>query len=171
MAKKKKKAKKKNVGRGKNVLVTTVKKKSGTNVLVKKTNVEGKQIASYAGLIFLVNSSKVLSPKDIKQEVSGEWGDHKIIGARTKSEFLGPGLRQLSFDIVIDVQFGYKPHSVIKKLNQWTEKGKAGNFILGTHKIGTGKWKLEKVSQAFDLIYSAGELARASVGLTLSEYF
>ncbi len=131
----------------------------------------GKIIASYGGLIFLVNPKKIFPLQNMKQEVSGEWGSHDVIGKKAKAEFLGPGIRQMTFDVTIDATLGIKPHSVIKKMNKMAEEGKVSNFMLGTHKIGKGKWKMEKVSQDFSLIYSGGELVRAKGSVTLSEYF
>lgn len=176
MAKKKKKV---TVKRGKTVtLKQGIVKKKNPNVLLKSGG--NKQIGSFGGLVFRVaglmgedgrRKRKILSPSDINQEISGEWADHSIIGGKAKSEFLGPGLRSLTFQIVVDVQLGYKPHAILKKINLFVEKGKVDIFVLGTHKIGTGKWKMEKASQAFNLIYNEGQLARATIDVTLSEYF
>lgn len=172
----KKKTKKKTVARGKTVVAKSVLKKSATREIVGKVKIpkskkKEKKIASFGGINFLVNSKKVLTPGNIKQETTGKWADHDIIGAKPKSEFQGAGLRQLSFDVVLDARLGVKPHSIIKKMHKMVEDGKIGIFMLGTHKIGKGKWKMEKVSDEFSLIYSAGQLVRATVNVTLSEYF
>lgn len=172
----KKKTKKKTIARGKTVVVKSVLKKSthplAQQILIKKGKAaKQKKIASFGGINFLVNPNKVLTPKSLKQDTSGEWGDHEVIGAKPKSEFQGAGLRQLSFDVVLDAQLGVKPHSIIKKMHKLVEDGKIGIFMLGTHKIGKGKWKMEKVSDEFSLIYSKGQLVRATVSVTLSEYF
>ncbi len=171
----KKKTKKKTVARGKTVVVKSVLKKNTKarmQQMISTSKVaKQKRIASFGGINFLVNPNKILTPKTMKQDTSGEWGDHEVIGAKPKSEFQGAGLRQLSFDVVLDAQLGVKPHSVIKKMHKLVEDGKIGIFMLGTHKIGKGKWKMEKVSDEFSLIYSKGQLVRATVSVTLSEYF
>lgn len=184
MAKKKKK-KKVYVKRGTTVTFKQGFVKGGNikNVLLKGKNNRGignKQIGSFGGLVFRVVSMvgtdgkrvrKILSPSNINQEISGNWADHSIIGKKPKSEFLGPDLRSLTLQIVVDVQLGYKPHAILRKINKFVEEGKVDIFVLGTHKIGTGKWKMEKASEAFNLIYNEGQLARATIDITLGEYF
>ena len=175
MAKKKKKKVK--VSRTKTVELKAVVKKSNSNNL--KPKVVGKDsqnnIGSFGGIIFQVSLSKdiikMLTMNNAKQDVSGEWSNHSVIGGKSKSEFIAPGLRSFDFDIIIDAQYGYKPHSVMKKLNKMVEKGKVSKLMIGTHKIGSGKWKLEKVSEEFGLIYQNGKLLRAKATLSLSEYF
>lgn len=184
MAKKKKKVYAK---RGKTIVLknTIIKKKKKTknmkDVLVGNSSVGGsKQLGSFGGIVFKVvarikpdgtRTKKILTPFDIKQEVAGEWTEHKVIGKKARSEFSSPGLRTLQYSIMVDVQLGYKPHAILKKINQFVEKGKVDIFTLGTHKIGSGKWKMEKASEAFNRVYSGGELARATIDVTLSEYF
>lgn len=165
-SKKTKKSKKVYVKRGvvlKNVLV---KKKSKKKSKYGKTG----QVGSFGGIVFKVSSKKTLTMQEPKQEVSGRWESHQIIGSKPKPEFLGPDTRSFEMTVIIDVQLGYKPHKILKKINQLCEKGKVDILVIGTHKIGKYKWKLEKASEAFDLLYSGGELARAKVDLTLSEY-
>lgn len=183
---KKKKEKKIKVKRGTSVTLKEgiVKKRTSKGVLLNKMRSGGgagnKRIGSFGGIVFRVTAlmgadgkriRKILSPSDINQEIAGNWADHSIIGKKPKSEFLGPDLRSLTFQIVVDVQLGYKPHAILKKINRFVEEGKVDIFVLGTHKIGTGKWKMEKASEAFNLIYNEGQLARATVDITLGEYF
>lgn len=170
MAKKKKKKQKKvYVSRGKNVAASTTKKKSKTS---SKAKVYGKpgQIGSWGGIVFKVSEKKALPMQDIKTEISSKWASHEIIGSKPKAEFEGPELRTFTLSTVLDVQLGYKPHSMMKKIHRLCEKGKVDMLIIGTHKIGGYKWKLEKISEAYDLVYNGGELARVKVDLTLSEY-
>lgn len=171
MAKKKKKKNKLIVCRGKNIAIKVTKKK---NRLVTTHSSSAKlkpgQIGSFGGIIFKVSEKKALPMQNIKQEINAKWSLHEILGSKPKAEFSGPELRTFTLDTIVDVQLGYKPHSIIKKMNRLCEKGKVDNLIIGSHKIGAYKWKLEKVSEAFDLIYSGGELARAKLSLTLSEY-
>ncbi len=174
------KKKKIKVSRSKTVELKGVVKKSSSNelkpVAAGTTSVSSqKKIASFGGLIFQVamtdKNMKILAMNNIKQDVSGEWSSHSVIGGKPKSEFTGSSNRNFDFDIIVDAQLGYKPHSIMKKLNKMVEKGKVSKLFIGTHKIGTGKWKLEKVSEEFALIYANGKLVRANITLTLSEYF
>lgn len=179
MAKKKKKVYAK---RGKTIYLknTLVKKKNNMKNVLDANYYGSKQLGSFGGIVFKVvarikpdgtRTKKILTPKDIRQEISGEWTEHKVIGKKARTEFVGPGLRTMQYSIMVDAQLGYKPHAILKKINQFVEKGKVDIFTLGTHKIGAGKWKMEKASEAFNRVYSGGELARATIDVTLSEYF
>lgn len=167
MAKKKKKTK---VYIARNVILN----KKITKKISKANNVtssaESGQMGTWGGIIFCVSESKILPMQDMEQELNGKWAEHDVIGEKAKSEFQGAELRDFTITTIADVQFGHKPHAVMKKFNQACEKGKVSNLIIGTHKIGTRPWKLMKVSEQFDLIYSGGELARAKINLTFREY-
>lgn len=171
MAKKKKKnknPKKVYVKRG--VLVNrVVKKKKGTT---NRNSGYGKngQMGCWGGIIFKISETNLLPMQNMKQDLSGRWAKHDVIGSKPKSEFQGADLRTFTLSTIVDVQFGLKPHTMMKKINQACENGKVDILVIGTHKIGTRKWKLEKVSESYDLIYRQGELARATIDLTFSEY-
>ena len=172
MAKKKKKtvkvSRKKGkvkVIKGKNVLW----KKASFNSSKKKVSQPGKVISSFGGIRFFVTKNTALIIDNLKQEVSGRWSEHEIIGKKPKSEFTGADLRSFSFEIMVDINLGYKPHSILKKLHRLVERGKVDTLMIGTHKIGS-KWKMTNASDSFDVVYAGGELAKASISVTLKEY-
>lgn len=174
MAKKKKKSKKKVVVCRERVMPAkaTKKKKSKQKKVVTARN----RIGSFGGIVFQVyatgsgKNKKALMPAEMKQEISSEWSEHKRIGYKSKPEFNASGIRTFALTVMVDVQLGYKPHAIMKKFHKMCEEGKVFPLYIGTHKIGKYKWKLESVSDAFDLMYSGGELARVLIDLTLSEY-
>lgn len=170
------KKKKVKVSRGKDVLITAgnVKKGSGNNMLsVKKPG----NLGTFGCLTFVVNQNnpnkrKVLTPRDIQRELGARWSIHEVIGGvKPRTEYIGPDIDTLELKITVDVMFGHKPHYVMRKLNDFLRDGKVDYFYLGSHKLGTGKWKIEKLSESYDLVYAHGELARATLDITLSEYF
>jgi phage protein U len=116
-----------------------------------------------------VTKNTALILDNLKQEVSGRWSEHEIIGKKPKSEFTGADLRSFSFEIMVDINLGYKPHSILKKIHRLVEKGKVDTLMIGTHKIGS-KWKMTNASDSFDVVYAGGELAKASISVTLKEY-
>lgn len=145
--------------------VVTSKKKTSMSSLKS----DGLEICSFCGLHFFVTRKTALFIKNLGQEVVGKWAAHEIIGRKAKSEFLGAELRSFTFEFTVDAQFGYKPHTVLKKVHQIIEKGKVDTFFLGTHKIGS-KWKMTKESETYDVVYSGGKLAKATISATMEEY-
>lgn len=119
---------------------------------------------------FSVNSDKVLSFKDFKRTVSGRWAEHPIIGEKPKKEFQGPGASNVTLEVVLSVYLGVSPKDTIKDLEEACEKGKIDYLYIGGKKIGKNKMYLESVSETWDEIWNKGELARATLSLTFSEY-
>ena len=119
---------------------------------------------------FSVNSEKVLSFKDFKHTVSGRWAEHPIIGEKPKKEFQGPGASSVTLEVVLSAYLGVSPKDTIKDLEEACEKGKIEYLYIGGKKVGKGKMYLESVSETWDEIWNKGELARATLSLTFTEY-
>lgn len=119
---------------------------------------------------FSVNSDKVLSFKDLKRTVSGRWAEHPLINEKPKKEFQGPGASSVTLEVVLSVYLGTSPKDTIKDLEEACEKGKIDYLYIGGKKIGKNKMYLESISETWDEIWNKGELARATLSLTFSEY-
>lgn len=124
----------------------------------------GKQI------VFKTSDKKILTFNDFKQSVSGRWAVHERIGEKPRSEFIGPGLRNISFTIVLSVSNGIKPRKTLEKIEKMIEEGTVEYLIIGGKKVGNNKWKITDMSETWDVIYSKGQLARATASITLEEY-
>lgn len=119
---------------------------------------------------FSVNSEKVLSFKDFKRTVKGRWADHLIINEKPKKEFQGPDASSVTMDVVLSAHLGVSPKDTIEKLEKACEKGKIEYLYIGGKKVGKCKMYLESVSETWDEIWNKGELARATLSLTFTEY-
>ncbi|MDU6040054.1 MAG: phage tail protein [Clostridium butyricum] len=124
----------------------------------------GKQI------VFKTSDKKILTFNDFKQSISGRWAVHERIGEKPRSEFIGPGLRNISFTIVLSVSNGIKPRKTLEKIEKMIEEGTVEYLIIGGKKVGNNKWKITDMSETWDVIYSKGQLARATASITLEEY-
>ena len=58
-------------------------------------------IGYMGSVVFIVSSHYMLTPTNLTQDTKGRWQDHDVIYKKPSSEFLGPGLRNLSFDIIL----------------------------------------------------------------------
>jgi Phage protein U len=121
-------------------------------------------------IVFRVSRSSVLTFKNLKQEVGGQWGEHKVIGGKAKLEFGGVGLRTASLEITIDAALRAKPRDILKLLEKAVEEGEANYLVIGGHKFGNCMWVITEISESWDIVLNRGELARATVNLTLKEY-
>lgn len=124
----------------------------------------GKQI------VFKTSDKKILTFNDFKQSISGRWAVHERIGEKPRSEFIGPGLRNISFTIVLSASNGVRPRKTLEKIEKMIEEGTVEYLIIGGKKVGNNKWKITDMSETWDVIYSKGQLARATASITLEEY-
>lgn len=132
-------------------------------------------IGTFGGLTFHVSFKDdgrldILTMTDVNQEVSANWIDHVIIGRKyPKSEFIGANNRTFTMTIRLDRSLGQDPHKQLHELNEFCETGKVDELHIGGYKIGE-KWKVTSLSQAWDKIYHAGQLVRATLTMTLTSY-
>lgn len=138
----------------------------GTAGAVKKKT----KIGSFGKINFTVSSKKILTFRNMRQNVSGEWTLHKPIGKKARSEFNGPGLRMISMDITLDASLGCKPWEELKKLEKMAEKGTVDYLVIGARQIGKNKFKLKSISESWDRVLEDGKLYQVSVSLELEEY-
>lgn len=119
---------------------------------------------------FEVTSNKVLTFSDFKRTVSGRWKSHSIVGKKPKGEFAGPDASGVTFDVVLSAEHGVKPRATINALETAVEKGRVDYLYIGGKKVGSGKMALENISETWDEIWKNGELVKATLALTFSEY-
>lgn len=121
-------------------------------------------------LTFETNSQKILTFSKMKRSVSGRWKAHNIVGQKPKNEFAGPDSSNVTMDIVLSAEHGIRPRATIEKLEKAIEKGQVEYLYIGGKKVGSGKMALESMSETWDEVWSAGELVKATLSLTFSEY-
>ena len=121
-------------------------------------------------IIFETNDKKILTFNGFTKKVSGNWAKHNIIGKKALSEFASPGLDQVSFTMILDARLGVRPRELIEKIENMVSSGKVEKMVIGGKAVGKNKWKILNISETWDLIYSGGELAKATISLTLEEY-
>ena len=121
-------------------------------------------------VVFSVSDLRVLTTKDVNQNVGSEWATHSRIGAKDQVEYLRPKLRKLTFTIELDASFGVRPRAVLEMLEWHSELGHVFPFVIGGKRLGRHRWRMTDVSEAWETIYNRGELARAKVSVTMQEY-
>lgn len=127
-------------------------------------------IGILGSLRFRVNDSRVFTFQNLKREVSASWSTMERIGQKPLSEFNGPDLQTISFDITLDASLGVKPRYLLGVLERMVEAGEVNTLVIGKNKVGKNKWVITKSSEAWEVVLRGGELYRASVSLTLQEY-
>ena len=121
-------------------------------------------------IIFEVSANKVLTFSKLERTTAGNWEAHARIGQKPKSEFAGPALQSISMEITLDAALGVKPRATIDAIAEMVEAGDAETLVIGSAPVGKNPWKITSMTDTWDAVLSGGELAKASLSLTLEEY-
>lgn len=125
-------------------------------------------IGILGNVIFTVSSFKVLTFSGLTKDVSVRTVEHEVIGMKPKTEFIGPDLKPVSFDMRLDANLGVNPQAEIDNLEYLCENGIICVLILG-EKVH-GEYLITGISQSFDHFYRDGTLLKASINVKLKEH-
>lgn len=121
-------------------------------------------------LVFSTSDQRILSFHGFSQRVSGRWSSHAIIGDKPHKEYNGPGERKISFKMTLDALHGVKPRAMLEKLEEMAESGTVEYLVIGGRAIGSNQFYILEISENWDVIYNRGELAIATLSVTMEEY-
>lgn len=119
---------------------------------------------------FEVSPEHLLTPTKLTQGTSSRWQEHDLILKKPVSEFLGPGLKQVSFDIILSAIHGIEPNDEIKQLMEMCEKGEVFPLLIAEKPVSSNYWRLENVSVGETYYDAEGKLTHAVVSVGLKEY-
>ena len=121
-------------------------------------------------LIFRVSDETVMTFKNMKREISGNWGSMDRIGQKPLPYFQGPSLQSITMEIILDASLGIRPRRMLQRIVNMVENGQAEVLVVGRQRVGKNRWVILKSSEAWDIVLQKGELYRATVSLTFQEY-
>lgn len=121
-------------------------------------------------LVFEVSDEKAFTFTALSREVSGRWTEHMVMGEKPKAEFLGPGLQTGTLEITLSAAMGVKPRAMLETIEAMVESGAVEYLVIGGKTVGKNPFRLMSSSEAWNTIYSRGELAKATLTLKLGEY-
>jgi len=127
-------------------------------------------IGYFGDIIFETSDQRILTFSGLKRDTSSRWGNHELIGLKPKTEFIGPGLDTISFTVDYNGNNGVKPRT---EMDKWLDKardGAAETLVIGDKPLGTDKWIVKSVSQAWGIVFNRGELFSGKIDVTLEEY-
>ena len=121
-------------------------------------------------IVFCVSDSRIFTFRDFKRSSGSEWAMHTRIGSRDQPEYIKPALQKVSFTMDLDAQYGVRPRDTLDMLIRHTEEGTVNTLVVGGKKVGRYRWRITSLSEAWEIVYTRGELARAKVDVTMEEY-
>lgn len=127
-------------------------------------------VGKYGDVIFETSDKRILAFHSFTQKITGRWGNHMVIGKKEVSEFNGPGKRKISFKMTFNAALGIRPREMLEKLEEIVETGKVDYLMIGGKPVGENRFMINNISETWDVVYSGGELAKASVAVSMEEY-
>ena len=121
-------------------------------------------------ITFQTSDQRSLTFSGIKQKVSGKYAKHSIQGQKDRPEFTGPGNRSVSLKIVLNVTLGIRPREVMSSIEAAVESGEAEYLVIGGRPVGNNRFYISSVSEAYDVVLAGGEIASATLNVTMEEY-
>lgn len=129
------------------------------------------QIGNFGSrIIFETSDRRILTFSGMTRKVSGKYAKHSVIGQKDRPEFTGPGNRNVSFKILLDVSMGIRPRDIMSDIESAVENGEVEYLVIGGRPVGNGKFYISSVSEAMDVVLSGGEIARATLNISMEEY-
>ena len=121
-------------------------------------------------VVFEVSDDRVFTFSELTREVTSRWTNHEPQGVKPKPEFLGAGLQTASLTITLSATLGVRPRDVLERVEGMVEAGTAEYLVIGNRPVGSNPFRLTGSSEAWNTVYNRGELARATLTISLEEY-
>lgn len=123
------------------------------------------------GVVFISSSDYMITPSNFSESGAARWADHDVIHQKPVSEFIGPGLEEISFDIILSAQNGINPDDQIKTLRKMRDVGAVFPLIIGGKPVSQNYWRLESISDGNNYYTSTGKRIWTTVSVKLKEYY
>lgn len=121
-------------------------------------------------IVFEVSDKKALVIRSLGREVAGRWTTHTTFGTKPKAEFLGPENRSVTLEIYLSANLGVKPRAVLDEVAAMVEAGAAEFLVIGGKAVSSNPFRITAASETWGTMYNRGELAKATLSITLEEY-
>lgn len=128
-------------------------------------------IGTWGGtLVFSTNDSRILTFDKFSRTVSATWANHSRIGKKDRTEFIRADLQSVTFTVELDATLGVRPRAMLDLLASAVESGEVEPLVIGGRRVGGFRFKIKKISEAWDYVLQQGQLVRAKVNVTMEEY-
>ena len=86
------------------------------------------------------------------------------------SQFGGPGLEKLSFDIILDAAHGINPADQLKTLRKMRDTGAVFPLVIGGKPVTQNYWRLDSLKEGNFYWTPDGQIQQCIASLQLTEY-
>lgn len=128
------------------------------------------QIGSFGDVIFEVTEKKVHTFKNMERKGSARWNDHEVIQHKPRSEFVGPGLEEISFAILLKADLGVNPAKQLELLRDMRDTGKVAFLVIGEKPVSQNPWSIQQITESYKIVDNKGNILSAEVNISLKEH-
>lgn len=122
-------------------------------------------------VVFQVDEKTIRTFTGFSRKVAGRWGSHDRYLQKPLTQWLGPGLDEVSFQMRFDAQYGVNPRKEIDNLTMMASGGKAYQLVLGGKPFGaSGMWVITSLDAGLSQIDNKGAVLVATANISLQEY-
>lgn len=128
------------------------------------------QIGTLGDIVFEVSDEMVKTFSNYSRKTSPRIAAHEIIGQKNVTEFLGPSIDSISFNIRLSAYFGIDPKEEADKLRTIAQKGEQMEFIIADAPVSECKWVIESMDETAAAHDGKGNIVQSDIHLTIREY-
>ena len=121
-------------------------------------------------IVFSVSVNHMLTPTNYSRESEARWAEHGLLLRKPVSQFGGPGLEKLSFDIILDADHGISPANQLKKLRKMRDTGAVFPLVIGGKPVTQNYWRLDSIKEGNCYWTPDGQIQQCIASLQLTEY-
>ena len=121
-------------------------------------------------IVFISSADHLLTPSNYNREASGRWSEHDLLMRKPVSQYGGPGLEKLSFDILLDADHGINPDKQLQKLRKMRDTGAVFPLVIGGKPVSQSSWRLDSLKESDQFFTFDGQLQQCKVAVQLTEY-
>ena len=121
-------------------------------------------------IMFEVSAEKVLTFKNFVRRNRVRFAKNDTLLKKPISQYVGPELDIITFDIILDAQWGVDPKEEYDKLIDIQKDGSLVTIIIGDNVFGTYRWRIADLSIPAEPIDNTGFFIRSVVSISFEEY-
>lgn len=121
-------------------------------------------------VVFVVSDDYLLTPSNLQRSASSRWAQHDLILSKPVSQFVGPGLEEVAFDLQLIKDMGVDPQDQLKTLRKMRDTGAVFPLIIGGKPVTQNYWRIDSLSEGSNFYSASGKLIQTTVSIKLVEY-
>ena len=121
-------------------------------------------------IVFAVSVDYMITPTNYERESEARWAEHGLLLRKPVSQFGGPGLEKLSFDIILDADHGISPAKQLKQLRKMRDTGAVFPLVIGGTPVTQNYWRLDSIKEGNCYWTPDGQIQQCIASLSLTEY-